>query len=126
MGILRSLDFIFQKPDLIALQELFFALADIGRMASRAQLGFRFIFEPFQSPDRQGRVHGTGWLAKKYLLVVATGSFGNQAGQATSVEVCGLVLVSFWRSPQDKDCSDLWTNFVESVHLTVCKRKQGR
>ena len=124
-GFLRSLERIPQKPDLIALQELSFSPANIGRMASRAQhVGFRFIFQPCQAPDRQGRVHGTGWLTKSNLPVIPAGSFGDKTGQAASIEICGLHLVSFWRSPGDKDCSDLW-NFVESVHISAGQRKQG-
>ena len=80
-GFLRSFERVPQKPDLIALQELSFLPADIGRMASRAQqVGFRFIFQPCQAPDRQGRVHGTGWLTKSSLPVVPTGSFGDKNG----------------------------------------------
>ena len=123
-GLLRFLETEPRKPDLIALQELSFLRANVGRAAAKANfLGYRLLFD-LSLPDRQGRFRGTGWLVKNSLPTQTTESFGDRSGQATTLVLANLVLVSFWRSPGDKDSSAL-VNFVEAVQFSAKQRGQG-
>ena len=102
-SFLRFLETVTQPPDVIALQELAFAPATVGRAAARAHfLGYRFIFAP-PDPSNDGKLRGAGWLVKNTLATIALGNYKDSGGSACLLELHGLVLTSFWRSPSTED-----------------------
>ena len=121
---MRFLETVKQPPDVIALQELVFAPATVGRAAARAHfLGYRFIFPP-PEPSNDGKLHGARWLVKNTLATIALGNYSDSGGSACLVELQGLVLTSFWRSPSTDDFADLW-HYVESARLAAYQRNQA-
>ncbi len=125
-GFLNYLEAENPKPDVVALQELSFTHASLGRAVARADhFGFRLIFAPPQVGNER-RLRGTGWLVKNNLASVTLESFSNTSGAVTFIELQGnrgIVLASIWLQPGTHDINDLW-NLVVSRRLVASQRGQ--